>query len=943
MDFLSRQSLARLGLEDEIKLLDTIANLHKHWSELRASSPAESVLDYLASFDDNLEQQRALLESLDIDPSLLQQLGRKLRKAYADEVPESLRKLLRRLDSFAETEDARDPGLVRWKLYEDKADRELVSADALTFALQGPGLAQIDLEAGDLPPAPVATVENLLRIGFAGQLDGRGAAGASAVAFGAEAGTEGRLDYWFAAPGESLFASAAAAGLRKLPSPFSLEAIGDAAEHGLQGLQLSLATSGKAAVSVEYSIFDGSDLIDITAGIEITASYDATREFELSTWCDPQHSEQITVQIKRTRGRQINSSVGLGVTVDMVGAVEQVRAKVIEPYLGSYESFYEKFKPYLSPGTLLEQKCNEALSQAAARLSEDAHIQSALRLALGQDVDADQLQAEISAKLVGWFNGGVGIYSRAMSADLPQGAAARLNDSLPAELPQAVRNKIGTEVGGLIKSLQEKLTEEIQQRADVASGALVGELNELNQRVKEAIAGASEPLDKAVAGVREALAEIDERIHSIVSKLEQAATRKIKLRILSTEKLLREREVVMRLSFDRHSASARVFYSTLVEGNLDALEDLMLSPPSGVEIVEGSARELLGHHYSTGTESSVLGVSLGASSIVDSSVQIQKDAAGNVAIQSRLEVKRILDGIREMQSAGFVSHLNLNLLQRSRTLPLNLTVTQEDERLELDELDDFLSGLTDSGLLSPMARENALALYHEWQRDTGKRYIDARVEVLLQIDGERLENLLDYAGSREEIAMIADVLAALQRYRVFSESVIDRACSSVRSCASNYRSYREPAELFAAFNAGMRSGDRPLKGRRAFFAEPFADTHHHPAVSSVESRGLRNARAIHFHAKSWVLLMRKLHEVYQMAPGAADAEQMVRHNELMAFCLHKWLKVKQLFLFQPNDEVSAKTIAFMGLLAEAANSLSDYPLTVVMDLAGDDSEPRLFS
>ncbi|MFC6980785.1 hypothetical protein [Microbulbifer taiwanensis] len=71
MEFLSRQSLARVGLDDEVELLETIANLCKHWTTLRDASPAESALDYLASFEDHLEQQRPLLESLDINLEVL--------------------------------------------------------------------------------------------------------------------------------------------------------------------------------------------------------------------------------------------------------------------------------------------------------------------------------------------------------------------------------------------------------------------------------------------------------------------------------------------------------------------------------------------------------------------------------------------------------------------------------------------------------------------------------------------------------------------------------------------------------------------------------------------------------------------------------------------------------------------------------------------------------
>jgi len=944
MEFLSRQSLARLGLDDEVKLLETIANLTQYWPQLREGNPAESVLDYLATLEDQLEQQRPLLESLDINPDALTQLARKFRKAYAGELPESLQKLLHELGAFREGEDDRDPGLVRWKLYDEKDDRELVSADALTFSLKGPGQARIDLEAGDQPALAGIAGEHLLRVGFAGRLGGAAAANFAYGKAGLDADAEGRLDYWFAAPPQTLFASAAAEGLRNLPSPFSLASINDAAERGFRGLQLRLAASIKASVSVEYGIFEGGGLVDASAGIDISASYDTAREFDLGAWRDPQDNEKIALRIKRARGHEINSTVGLGLQLDMARAVEQLRETVIEPYLDKYEDIYEKFKPYLSPGTLLARECNEALSQAAARLSDDAQIQAALRLALGQEVESEQLQQEISARLVTWFNSGVGIYSRAVSADLPESAAAGLEAWLPAELPQSARDTIGVEVRGLIGSLQDKLKEAVRQRADAASGELVVQLGALNESVVKAMDGASTTLDKAFAGAREALAEIDERIHSIVGKLEEAASRKIKLRILSSEKILREREVSMELRLDRDSQPAAEFYRSLVSGRLDLLEELMQAQVPGVEVVAGTASELFGRSYTSGAEFSLFGISLGASSIVDSQVLIEKDAAGNIAVQSKLAVKRVLDGIREMQSAGFASQLSLQNLRRGRSLPIELAVTQEDERLKLDELDDFLGGLTDSGLLSPKAREGALALYRQW-RDTGNRYINARVDVLLRIDGEFLQNLMDYAA-RENTSdgeMTADVLEALEQYGVFSGYAVTRACRSVNAYSRRYKKLKDPVALFAAFNVGMRDDDRPLKGRDAFFDVPFADTADNPPVSSVDSRGLREARAIHFQAKSWTLLMRGLHQIYNMDPGAVDGEQMERHNALMAFCLHKWLKAKQFFGPLPGDEVSAQTIAFMGLLARAAGLPEHYPLAIAMELVGDDAEPRLFS
>lgn len=941
MNFLSRQSLSHLGIDHEIRSLETIAILYKHWPQLYEAGASKSFWEYLTSFEEKLTQKQSLLAHLDIDPASLIALARRIRKAYADEVPQFLQKLLCPLGTFLEQEEGSNPGLVRWKLYDESGGSEPVSADRPIFSLKG-AQAWIDLEAGDLSFLPLGSEESLLRVGFSGHLRGTGvgASGESKIALDRDA--DANLDCWYAANEDTVFASAAAEALRQLPSPFSIRSIADAFAHGLRGLQLRFRASANASASVIYSIFEDGGLIGTGAGIDIRGSYAARRVFELQVLGSTENNRKITVQICRLRGRALNSTFGLGLEVDMSQAAEQVREKVIVPRLAEYRAIYETFNKFFSPGTLLEQECTAALSGAVERLGEDAALQAALRYALGEELDREQLQRDISAGLVQWFNSGVGIYYRAGSEDLPQAAAEWLNEKLPAQLPQSMRNKVAEEVRSLIDALQAQLRAEVQRNVDAVGAGLVDELSALNQRVAAAVDRVSDPLDKAFEGVREALSQIDGRIYSIVAKLGEESWRKIKLRILSTEKHLREREVSMQLCFDTDSEAAVDFYHSLATGRLEHLEALQQSPVSGVEVVAGSVSDLLGYSETSGSELSLLGISLGASSIVDSRVRIERDAAGNIAVQSQLAVQRVLDGIREVQSTGFASYLNLSLLRRSRSLPLTLTLTKEDERLEPAELEAFLGSLTDSGLLSPGAAFDAKTLYQEWQ-EVGSRYINARVEVLLRIDGDYLHHLMGYAADSTDTQMIADVLAALRDYDVFSESDIVDACKQVRLCDRRYREYIDPTALFAHFNVGMRNSDRPLKGRRAFFAEAFADTKRSPLIASVDNRGLRNARTIHFLAKSWVLLLRKLHENYHLDTAVAGTEQVLSHNALMAFCLHQWLKVKQLFLFQPDDEVSAKTIAFVGLLAQAAELPGNYPLSIAMSLVDEDIEPRLFA
>ncbi|WP_346838938.1 hypothetical protein [Microbulbifer sp. SAOS-129_SWC] len=940
--------LDRLDLDDDTRLLETIVNLHRHWPQLRDASGVDSPLDYLAAFEDNPAQQRALLESLDIDPAALAQLSQKFRKAYNDTVPPELQKLLESVGDFSEREAGSNPGLVRWQLGGDQrkqtggaGDGNAASAGSAQFRLRGPGSAQVELEAGDL--APLAVHEPLLRIGFAGAVNKTSNGAATGAEIKLDAAVDARLDYWFAAAPERLFAGAAAESLRQLPSPFAPDSISEAAARGCRGLRLQLSAAIGASAAVEYSLFEGGKLVEATAGINVDASYRAKRDFALLVQCDHDNPQQLLVDIKRVRGREIDSSVGLGVQVDIAGAARQLRETVVEPRLGKFADIYAGFKPYLQPGTLLQQESSAALDDAVERLSSDAQIRTALRFALGGKADTAQLQRALSARLVRCLDSNVAVYARASDAGLGHDVADTLGGEL--SLPDAAREKLVAEVQTLVTALQDKLTAAVKQRADAASDTLVTELGALNQRVRNAMDTAATTLDKASAGVREALAQIDARIHTIARQLNAAAERKIKLRILSTEKSLRQRQATMRLRLDSHSTAAADFYRTLVGGRLEALDSLLTTPVNGIEIVSGSASELFGRHHSDGIELSLLGLSLGESSIVDSSVKIETDAAGNVAIQSQLAAKRVLDGIHETQSIGFLSQLKLRNLKRGRSLPLDLTVTQADERLELQELQRFLDSLSGCGLLSPGAAIKAVNAYRHWQ-SAGNRHINARVAAVLQIDGDYVQKLMDYAADSNSAdgqkAMIADVLDALDEYGVIGSATVARACNEVRQISRHYRTLTSPVDLFAAFNVRMDSRDRPLAGRKAFFAEAFANSGDYPSNRATASRKLLQAREVHLFAKSWVVLMRKLQQIYTMDSAAASAASLEADNELMAFCLYRWLKVKRFFLTLPGDQVSTTARAFIGLLSRAAGLPAEYPLAVSMELVGEDSEPLLF-
>ncbi|WP_237058186.1 hypothetical protein [Microbulbifer sediminum] len=948
MDFLSRRSsageaLARLGLDREVELLQTLARLQRHWPELRTGTTADSPLEYLVTLEDELDVQGPRLEALDIDPAALSALGAQLRRACADLIPASWRRLLRPLASFDD-----DPGLVQLPLLDAAVPAgTTLHTGAASLVLAGDGEARLELEAFDQPELglPVSPAEDAgaatcpLRIGLAGQILGEAGAGGVAAVDGE---ARGRLDYWFRVPADMRFAPAAAACLERLPSPFSPDGILTA--NDFAGLQWQSNCHLEATLELEYSLLSSAGALVADAGIVLSASYRGQREFRLTAWPD---GDRLALRLRRTRGSNMTDSAGLGIELDIADLAQQVRERLVVPNLRNYEGVYRRFGAFLKPGSLLQTRYLELLESLAARVATDSDLQTLLRLVGGAETDHEQLQQSVADRLVRWLDSGPGIFSRATGPVLAQQGAAAVAEVLPAGVPPQLRERIADEIHGLLEALQGKLADTVEAQAQDTATDLLGELAQLGGSIASAVDSAANRLDAALAGVRAALEKIDARIQALTANIEAVARRRIELRILAREQRQRRREAEIELRLAPDNDKARDLYRKLLSGDLEVLAGLLEKQPTslaGVELVSGSASELLERRETKSTELALLGLSLGSLSIVDSRVQLEQDLAGNITIQSRLEVRRALDGIREQQSAGFLSLLNIRRGGR-RSLPLNLAVTQQDERLELDELETFLDGLVGSGLLSPLAAGAAVQRYCQWQGQAGGGFINAQIEARLTIEDEALEALLDYADPQNstDTGLLADVLQALQDFDVVSEKRLAIACRAVRQLDRRYRHYPDAEQLFTAFNAGPRSEDRPLSGRDDFFAAPFARCLDNPPVRSLDSRGLRDARRVHLFAKSWALILRKLHQHYHSDATVGDGGQIERDNQLLAFCLHRWLRVRQYFLFHPADSMSKQTMAFIGLLARAACIDGEPPLSIAMELEGEPESRRLYS
>lgn len=940
------KSILEINYAEEVALLGGIEALFQSRDALSAAGIEESPLGILMSLDRLPSGTLSALEACGVSIAELEPLSEKIRAAYEDAVPESLKKLLRNVGDFEESPDTQDPGLLKWKVADKSATAPSVGA-LLNNAGVG-GKITLDLEAGDIPPAPVPFRPNLLRIGGQGTVNGSTGASYSVIEASASGEGQGRVDYWFHADASQLYAQAAAQSLSKIPTSISLESVEDALSAGMHALQLNFSGALNAEAKVDYGIWDAaSSLVNANAGLQVGFNYKAEKQYVLNIWRD-EETNKIGVNIHRNKNRESSSSVNLGLVVDASALKSKVYEEVIEPNLAEYKTVYDEVKPYLTPGTLLEEKLESVLLDAVENISSDESVRGAIKLALGQDVNSDDLKKEVRKRIVDWLNLNVAVYSAINAETLPKEAAEYVCAEIASDLPDSVRELISENVKGAVSSLQQDFKEEIEGRLDTLGensiDQIIDDLKGLGQKVEKSIDGVAEKLDKAVEGLRSSIEIFDKRVREIAKALEDAAKRKVKLSILSSEKKIRNLEADLTLLFDPGNVQAKAYFDELTEASMDKFKTLLEREVDGVELIDGNIKELFGFEYETGVELSLLGISLGSRSIVHSSVQVDKDASGNVSIESRLEVGRVLSGFRETQSTKFISYLTVSSLKNTRNLPISLTVSKEDEQLKQGELEDFLGDLTTNGLLSPSAKQKAIALYQGWREAPDKKDINAHIAVSMQIQGPEVEALIEYADESVTTnqELVAHVLRALSEFGVFSQEQIQRAAKAVRQCSSRYKKFKTPELLFAEFNPAPHSNDRPLKGRKLFFDTDLDGCFDHPRINVGQDRDLQNARKIHLFVRSWMVLVRNIHELYHLDPAAMDEPTIERKNELLSFCLHRWLKVKQYFLFHPDDEVSTSMQAFIGLLSEACGTSESYPLSITMDMPEDTEEPQLF-
>lgn len=943
MSFLTDNTLRLLNLEDDIHALTQVAILVEVWPDLKQDlnlSNIDNVMAFLLETEHYLDQYASVIESYGLDGKSLLNVSEKLRSQYDDKLPPQLKKLLLPVSSFKESADKSNPGLVSWQLLKaGHEDTGTLGDTDMGFSIAASTQATVELEAGDDPDLDTADGLPLIRFGFSGnlaagtELSSQWQLGALNVSFSSE--NNGRLDYWFECEKpEKMFARAAATCLSQLPSPFSLSSLWEAAEAQFQGLRLEFLTQATGAIDVTFADVRNNPWVDITSGFQLNTTYKRQYHYEMSVTRIADNAGALKIKLKRNRQKNYTRSASLGITLSLEKLVSHVRENLVLPHLNQYEEIVTAYREYLTPGTYLKQKINTIISDHIAELTTDQNVTELLRLLAGLDTDGQNPVKQLTDRLAAYLDNGAGVLSKSPQ-QLAEGILLSLEKELETSLSEKIRPALVQKLAEEIQELQSDFKAKLSSMAESELTELVDNLEALGGSIQQTMAEQSEKLNKAFAGLKKLFDKIDLKIRSISGAISESSQQKLAIRLLSQHQINTGAEAEVELSISALNDKTIDCYEKLTRGNLDAVVDLLGEPIEGVSVDKAAWTAFIQRHREEGIELAFFGLELGEKSILDSRVTVTRDSQGNVVITSHLSVNKILDGIKEKQSVGYFSPLSIHIARKTRFLPFSLTVSKEDERLELYELEDFLAGFVEAGLLSERIRLQALAIYGDWRNTPERKDIKARIDVLLPIADQALEALMNYGGQSSDAELIEDVLSALVEHDVYTDSELK---SSIRALKiGRLKRYKTAQMMYANFNPSLKSHYRGEPGRVLFAREHFATTQENLPRRLSGSARERDGLAIHMYIKSFALLVRRLHQYgqpdYQPTQDMQDQE-----NLLLGFCLQRWLKVKRAFLMHPSDEVAQATIAFLALIADAAGlpgHNQDSPMLLTLAVEGD--------
>lgn len=947
-----------LDLSDELETFDAIKTIAEHWGQLKLElGGIGDLVTFLGQLDSEIEADdvQAALTKVGLEDEI-EKLKAK-RQKIVDAIKRTgivgAGKLVAPLSSLAESTPSANDGLVSWSLF-NKEPSSLVSGalESLDYNFDLGGNAAIAIEGGALWPYASSEVENhFVRMGVSGSLAAKAnfkvpfslgpVTGSVGGGINGDANTE--LDYYFDPKDQSqLLVSAVASQISHVPNPFDLDAIRRAFEANIGFFGFDLSKGGGIASNIQISVGKGLDITNvgkIAAEITFKASLVRRRQFQISLRkLNNSELDDLTMELTVSGKRNLKDSKSIGVKIILeFNELAEFVHRQLAPLVIDWDEALNTIKPFLTPGTYLQEKAGTLLSSVAGNLISDEEIANAIGADIQLLLSASQANdTELGKYLTDQIKGTLDGLVSSVLGDTEMQARSLLN-GLKQRLPFFEEldkdDAILGELEKLTKKVSEELDEQIEaitntkpKRKKIATGlGKVGiEANRIADRA-----------DKAFAEIKAQLEYYDRIVKDALKALTDSANHKAELSL--TYSKIKTDDSSVELKVQLGEAALANDYRTLLTGEFADIKRFIINTPPGLEFTKGTTLErAVEYQRSFGGEFIAFGLSADFKSVFSGKAEVKLDHRGMVSVVTKggaMDSSTTLFG-KEKTEASFIDTVTLARAKIAaqkkkpgetfnKSLDLGLNLRRIDSKgLKEGELEDLVKDMQKFELLSKEGADEATDALNSWIKAGAKRSIPAVIDVALPLDNEQVmrvvrrgdKNSMNHAASRASTMAIA--VEAILDGR--GKSLMKRHQLGLGVAAKLFN-----MEKAADIDLLLRLGEEDWSNSVATSRMP-------KYIGSGASKLKEGFLAVNGRAKDgWHLieLTEELHRVYEAIPSAPSKEELAAPwnfgrfaDAQLSIAKHTkdWLATGQKFIFVGTDGLDDRMAAFFIALGRMA-------------------------
>ena len=911
-------------LDSLLKLSALLEDLPENTDELDVFQAIESYLKGRLPFATEFE---GLLSSLDLSKDDLNLLWSKLEEKVEEKVPDRYRSLLK---TFAEIgTGSTSSENIDWPFLD--GNNEVISTKIGKSNVDlGVGFsadANLSVTAYGKVPDTIPSHQDFTDHGAVGlELKGKlGGNLSAAIPFqwggvSADVGAEKSVGvtYVFKHKASRRFGKALINDLKGLPLPFDAESIVEAFDNNPNlhsvgfksagvfsangALQIGVAQELKNTVSIEnFGIQAGFDL-QVNSGLV----YQIYRESNAS------NEQYLVVKVDKNDGRNRGFSAGVGVEINAQGNALAVNQKLIEQL-----DHVEPLIRVLNTGAL--EDSDSFLDDVYSRLEQisDHEVWAKVVAVMKGDDSIPGIVDTIRGSLYETINEEkVGMQSRFKSAVegyvddvLGEHADSELYQIAKPYADQIVQ-VITSEVNKYITEETDRIIERITQIPDLAGllkssveKAIGIQINPAN--LKEDVLGKLQPIKNILIKYQKHLTRLSDVV-AAASKANVKASIAYESRKQNNTNLL----MTMRIKWQALDDLAQEI-QYLLAGDSRPIIAAFNGGNGNIQFVDGLLKTAVSSGKSLGFAVTLLDFKLSAQSLLDTETIIEKDlVSGDVTVTSKAELSKTSSFFGDVRNVKFVNAVRLS---NANILPfsgVSLSINRQEDELEKDELNDFLSGLELAGLISKERLEYALNEVFLQHMDAAQGSIsDAEILLGFNLSSDELKTL---------VAVTNDDEGKRQVFSAVKEAVEDLGLIEDKQIVEFAKYKDEVTDLDSLLDFAFDD---------YFFHDKTARTRIRSKTTSSRANNNRRPKFKRLLttmniAVNWVENTERLHralvlmnEVLKAGSNQTESFYEDKQKEI-AKNISDWVKVRHAFTPFNNDDIRNETLALMMVISD---------------------------